>query len=462
MSGDTHLLGPLFYGAEVTQIFSSQSQLQTMVKFEVALAHALEAAGVAPAGTGDSCENGAEGFPTTEQAQIIAQGAALSGNLAIPFVKLLTDWVRARAGDAADFIHFGATSQDLLDTALVLRLRDFLNLAESQLRATCDALVRYTRQHRSTLLPGRTWLQQGPPITFGLKTAQWLSSMLRHLDRLAAIRDRLLMLQFGGAVGTLASLGADGPAVTQELAQRLSLEVPDTPWHSQRDSLAELGAVLGLICGSVGKMARDLSLMLQHEVAEISLVAAEGEGGSSTMPHKRNPVALAVVLAASVRAPALAAIMISAMVQEHERGLGGWHAEWETLPELCCLTSGALASMLSALSQLRIDAEAMQHNLSLLQGVTLAEAVSMRLSRAIGRPAAHRVLEAASRAALERNIDLLIVLQEDPVVAANLSASDLAQALDPAYYLGSTELFIDQVLTQATRHLPAERLHAAR
>jgi 3-carboxy-cis,cis-muconate cycloisomerase len=292
-------------------------------------------------------------------------------------------------------------------------------------------------------------------VTFGLKAAQWLSALLRHLDRLAAVGDRLCVLQFGGAVGTLGSLGEQGDNVTRELARRLDLTVPDTPWHSQRDTLAELATLLALIDGTLGKIARDLSLMLQNEVAEVEIVGAGGGGGSSTMPHKRNPVSLAVVLAAAVRAPGLASTMLSAMVQEHERGLGGWHAEWETLPDLCCLTSGSLAGMGSALTNLHIDAEAMRRNLELLQGVTLAESVSMRLSKHIGRPAAHRVLEAASRTALERKTGLLAVLREDAAVNGYLPMTELELALDPGCYLGSTNVFIDRVLARAARSLPA-------
>ena len=462
MSLPLNLLAPLFHGPEAEQIVSPDSQLAEMVRFEVALAYALESSGIAPAGTGDACARGGTGFPSQEHAAAIAQGAVQSGNLAIPFVKLLTDLVRIHSGDAADFVHFGATSQDLLDTALVLGLRKFITLTSEQIQDICMILIAHIHQYRATLLAGRTWLQQGPPTTFGLKAAQWLSAMLRHLDRLAAAHERVCVLQFGGAVGTLASLGTRGPAVTQALAQRLNLPTPDTPWHSQRDSLAELASVLALIDGTLGKIARDLSLMLQHEVAEVQIAAMEGVGGSSTMPHKRNPVSLAVVLAASVRAPGLASTMLTAMVQEHERGLGGWHAEWETLPELCLVTSGAVANMKCALQNLRVDAEAMRHNVDLLHGVTLAESASMQLSEAIGRPAAHRILETASRTALERKLDLLTVLRENSAVTEHLSPDALKQALNPASYLGSTDSFIDQVLARANESLPREVLDALR
>jgi 3-carboxy-cis,cis-muconate cycloisomerase len=462
MSGARNLLGPLLHGAEAERIFAPEQQLARMVAFELALAHAVESAGIAPAGTGESCARGAEGFPTPEQANAIAEGAVKSGNLAIPFVKLLTEAVRSNAGNAADFIHYGATSQDLLDTALVLGLRDFSDLAREKLERICAALVALTGQHRVTLMPGRTWLQQGPPVTFGLKTAQWLSAILRHLERLEAARDRCCVLQFGGAVGTLASLGHNGQAVTRELARQLALPVPEVPWHSQRDSLAEYATVLALIDGTLGKAARDLALMVQNEVAELQIEAGEGAGGSSTMPHKRNPVALAVALSAAGRAPGLAATMLSAMVQEHERGLGGWHAEWETLPELCLITGGSLEAMASTLEHLHVDAEAMRRNLDLLHGVALAEAVAMRLSEAIGRPAAHRLLEEASRGALERKINLLTALKEDETVTQTISHDELEKLLDPARYLGSTDIFIDQVLARAASALPKENVDAVR
>ena len=220
--------------------------------------------------------------------------------------------------------------------------------------------------------------------------------------------------------------------------------------------------MLALIDGTLGKIARDLSLMLQNEVGEIQIAVAEGVGGSSTMPHKRNPVSLAVIVAAAIRAPALASTMFSAMMQEHERGLGGWHAEWDTLPELCCLTSGALTNFLFAIEHLQIDAEAMRRNVDCLHGVTLAEAVSMRLSKAIGRPSAHQILEAASARALQRGIDLLAVLGDDPRVTQHVPLAELERVLDPGSYLGSTNLFIDRVLAQATQALRAEDIHDLR
>ena len=459
------LLDPLLYGAAIAQVFAAGEQVAQMVRFEVALAYALADAGVAPAGTGEACEAGAQHFGSAAQMEAMAEGAVASGNIAIPFVKLLTQHVREHAGaaPAADFIHYGATSQDVLDTALVLQLREAVRLAEKSLQRICLMLRRLAVGNRDTLLPGRTWMQQGPPVTFGLKAAQWLSATLRHTERLRTAALRACTLQFGGAVGTLASLGEAGPAVTRALAARLELPMPDLPWHTERDSLVELAGVLAMIDGTCGKIARDLALMLQNEVAEVAIVAGEGAGGSSTMPHKRNPVSLAVVLAAAVRAPGLAATMMSAMVQEHERGLGGWHAEWDTLPELVKITCGALSQLSFALEHLRVDRDAMQRNLESLHGVTLAESVAMRLAEFVGRPAAHRLLEDASRRALAAGLPLFIVLENDAAVTRHLSAEALAEALDPLRYLGSTHAYIDRVLAEAATLFPEEAAaHALR
>jgi 3-carboxy-cis,cis-muconate cycloisomerase len=258
-------------------------------------------------------------------------------------------------------------------------------------------LIVLTETHSETLLAGRTWLQQGPPILFGLKTAGWLFAILRHRERLAAVTKRALCVQFGGAVGTLASLGDRGGVVGEALANALHLPLPEIPWHSERDSIAEMATTLGLLTGTLGKIARDISLMMQSEIAEVQEPQVVGKGGSSTMPHKRNPVGSAVVLSASIRVPGLVATMLSAMVQEHERGVGGWHAEWETLPEICKLASGALKHTIAIVSGLEVDAARMRANLDALHGLALAESISILLSQHVGRPVAHHILEEASR-----------------------------------------------------------------
>jgi 3-carboxy-cis,cis-muconate cycloisomerase len=300
------------------------------------------------------------------------------------------------------------------------------------------------------LLAGRTWLQQGPPVTLGLKAAGALSAVRRHRLRLASLRGRVATLQFGGAVGTLASLGTQGLDVAQALADELQLTLPDMPWHAQRDRLAEVATTLGLLVGTLGKLARDVSLLMQTEVGEAFEPGAPGRGGSSTMPHKRNPVGSAVIIAASLRVPALVSIMLAAMVQEHERGLGGWHAEWETLPEICTLAAGALAQTIVIVEGLEIDPRRMATNLDLTRGLVLAEAVATALGAKLGRTKAHQLLEEASATAVRQGKSLRDVLAADARVSAELSVAELDRLLDPNHYTGQAERFVARVLAAAT------------
>jgi 3-carboxy-cis,cis-muconate cycloisomerase len=296
------------------------------------------------------------------------------------------------------------------------------------------------------VIPARTWLQQAVPTTFGLKAAGWLDAMTRHRTRLQELRGRVLVVQFGGAAGTLASLGQRGLDVAKALAEDLKLDLPNLPWHAHRDRLAEVATFLALLTGTLGKIARDLSLQMQTEIAEVSEPAGEGRGGSSTMPHKRNPVACAVVLSAATRAPALAATMLIAMSQEHERGLGGWHAEWETLPELFRLSAGALHRMLETIEGLQVDDSRMFQNLEITHGLIYAEAVTMVLGKQIGKAAAHQLMEAASRKAIEKKMHLREVLSADPEVSARLTATDLEKLFDPHNYTGMAAQFIDRAI----------------
>jgi 3-carboxy-cis,cis-muconate cycloisomerase len=283
-------------------------------------------------------------------------------------------------------------------------------------------------------------------VTLGLKAAGWRSAVERHRARLREARQRVLALQFGGATGTLAALGDRGLAVAAALGEELSLAVPDLPWHAHRDRVAEVATILGMLVGSLGKMARDISLLMQTEVGEAFEPAAPGRGGSSTMPHNRNPVGCAVVLAASMRVPALVSTMLGAMVAEHERGLGGWHAEWETLPEICLLAAGALAHSIQIVEGLEVDAARMRENLHATNGLILAEAVTIALGDALGRQTAHELVEAACRRAVEQGRHLRAVLGDDPRVMAHLTVADLERLLDPAGYLGVTGRLIDRAL----------------
>ena len=383
--------------------------------------------------------------------EALAKSAALAGNLAIPLVKELTTLVAQSDSAAAGVVHLGATSQDAIDTGLVLQLREAFDDTAEKLARVSAALQRLAIAHRESLLAGRTWLQQASPITLGLKFASWLDAVERHRERLVESRKRVEVLQFGGAVGTLAALGKDGPHVAQALAGELKLALPEIPWHAQRDRIAEVATTFGLLTGTLGKIARDISLMSQTEIGELAEPSAPGRGGSSTLPHKRNPVGCGVILAAAIRVPALVSTMLAAMVQEHERGLGGWHAEWETLPEICMLTAGALAHSIQILDGLQIHQAAMTENLNAAHGLMMAECVAMVLAKKIGRAAAHELVERASHQAIDTGKSFREVLLGDAEISKNFSAADIDRSLDPKQYTGAAREMIDRVLAASKK-----------
>ena len=444
------LLDPLFTTDKMREIFSDTNRLQRMLDFEAMLARALAGAEVAPRSSVASIE--AQCKSNLYSRDAIAGAAALAGNLAIPLVKELTALVAKSDEKAAGFVHFGATSQDVIDTGLVLQLREAFDDAEKELARLSSVLRQLAAEHKETLLAGRTWMQQASPITLGLKFAGWLDAIERHRERFAQTRKRVEVLQFGGAVGTLAGLGSTGLRVAEALARELKLTLPDIAWHAQRDRPVEVAAIYGLLAGTLGKIARDISLMSQTEIAELAEPFTPGRGGSSTLPHKRNPIGCSVVLAAAIRIPGLVSTMLSAMVQEHERGLGGWQAEWETLPEICMLTSGALSQMIQILEGLEIHQDAMARNLDATQGLLMAEAVAMALAKHIGKMPAHQVIERASHRALESRKLFREVLVNEQEISKYLSAREIDELLDPKNYTGSAQVMIDRVLDSAKKH----------
>ena len=438
------LFDPLFTTDAMRAVFSDRGRLQGMLDFEAALARAEARAGVIPAAAVAPIEAQcrADAFDVEE----LARGTAPAGNAAIPTVKALTALVARVDEDAARYVHWGATSQDAMDTGLVLQLRAALDLIEADLQRLSGVLAALARDHKRTVLAGRTWLQQATPVTFGLKAAGWLSAVERHRTRIRELRPRVLALQFGGAAGTLASLGEDGLRVATALAADLRLALPDVPWHAHRDRVAEVASALGLLVGTLGKIARDVSLLMQTEVAEAFEPAGAGKGGSSTMPHKRNPVSSAAILSAAIRVPGLVSVMLTAMVQEHERGFGDWHAEWETLPEICTLAAGALSHLTQLLAGIELDAARMAENLEATRGLILAEAVTMALGGRIGRLQAHHLVEAACKRAAVGKRHLREVLTEDAEVGRHLSAADLERLLDPRNYVGMAEHLVERAL----------------
>ena len=438
------LLAPMLSSAAMRAVCDDAAFLQHMLDVEAALARAEAAAGVIPnAATGpirDACRAGRYDIAA------LAQAATRAGNLAIPLVKALTAEVAKADAEAARYVHWGATSQDIIDTATMLTLRAGIDALLPALDRAIAGFAAQANRHRATLTVARTWLQHALPMPFGLKLAEYAAALHRARNRLKAARTSALALQFGGAAGTLAALGGDGLKVAEGLARELDLPLPDAPWHSHRDRIADVAAVLAILTGTCGKIARDVSLLMQTDVGEAFEPAGPGRGGSSTMPHKRNPVASAAALAAATMAPNLAATIFAAQVQEHERSAGPWHAEWPTLPTLMLVASGALAAVADLAEGLEVDATRMRQNLDATGGLVMAEAVTMALADRIGKSDAHRLVEDAARRAVADGRHLRDVLAADPRVTGHLDTDRLAALFDPAGYQGVAQALIDRLL----------------
>ena len=445
----SQLYARIFYQTEVTEIFSDRALLGYLIQVETALAKAQASVGVIPVAAADWIEHVATTALDQIDMEALAVASALAGNIAIPFVKQFTNLVKQADEDAARYVHWGATSQDILDTASILQSRAALSIIEAQLRACYVAALQQAQQYRAQVMIGRTWLQQALPITLGYKLARWAAAFKRDLDRIEAMKARVLTAQLGGAVGSLASLGDQGSIVVEAFAKSLGLSVPVCTWHAERDRVVEMASTLGMIVGNLGKMARDWSLMMQTEIAEIFEPTAPGRGGSSTMPHKRNPVAAAVVLAAANRIPALMSSIYQSMVQEHERGLGGWHAEWLAVPEIFQLCGGALASSLTVLEGMQVNPRQMLKNLECTHGLIMAEAVMMALAPKMGRLNAHHVVEAACKTALAEQRHLQDVVKQLSEVQQYFDAAQIEAIFKPESYLGNIQNQIDAVLQEA-------------
>jgi 3-carboxy-cis,cis-muconate cycloisomerase len=430
--------------AAMRAVCDDAATLQNMLDFEAALARAEAATGVIPSGAAGpiraACK--ADAFDFTD----LAEAATRSGNLAIPMVKALTANVAKADVEAARYVHWGATSQDVIDTAAMLTLRAGIDALLTDVDRAIAGFAKLARAHRNTAVVARTWLQHALPMPFGLKLAEYAAALHRSKLRLKRIRSETLALQFGGAAGTLAALGEKGMPVAEALARELNLPLPEAPWHTHRDRIAEAASVLAILSGSCGKIARDVSLMMQTDVGEAFEPSGAGRGGSSTMPHKRNPVAAASALGAATMAPNLAATIFAAQVQDHERSAGPWHAEWPTLPALLLVTSGALAATVDMAEGLEVDVERMRANLGTTDGLIMAEAVAFALAETIGKSEAHHLVEAASKTAVAERKHLRDVLTADPKVTAQLSARKIAELFEPMAYQGASQALIDRLL----------------
>jgi 3-carboxy-cis,cis-muconate cycloisomerase len=438
------LLAPMLSSAAMRAVCDDVAYLQHMLDFEAALARAEAATGVIPAsaagGIGGACK--AEAFDLAG----LAEAATRSGNLAIPLVKALTAEVARAEPEAARYVHWGATSQDVIDTAAMLTLRAAIDALESDTGRAVAGFAKLARAHRDTPMVARSWLQHALPMPFGLKLAEYAAALHRSRLRLQRLRREGLALQFGGAAGTLAALGDKGMLVAERLAQELKLPLPEAPWHTHRDRIAEAASVLAILTGTCGKIARDVTLLMQTDVAEAFEPSGEGRGGSSTMPHKRNPVAAATALAAATMAPNLAATIFAAQVQDHERSAGSWHAEWPTLPTFLLVTSGALAAIVDIAEGLEVDVARMRANLDATGGLIMAEAVTFALAEKIGKSDAHHLMEAATKKAVAGKKHLREVMAKDSRIAAQLSADQLTKLLEPMAYQGVSQALIDRLL----------------
>lgn len=435
--------------------FSDESVLRAMLDFEVALARVEARLGIIPNGADDAIAKAADvrGFDM----EALAQATLRAGTPGIPLVKALTERTRAISTDAAGFVHWGATSQDVADTALVLLLKQARPILESDFTKIDQALERLSQEHASTIMLGRTLMQAAPPLTFGFKAAGWLAALRRSRTHLETAFAKAFVLQFGGAVGTLAALGDEGIRVASALADELQISCPDAPWHTHRDRFATLMCALGVLTGTLGKIARDVSLLRQSEIAEVSETSTGGRGGSSTMPHKRNPIGCTVALAAANRMPGLVANFLSGMIQENERSVGGWQAEWYNVSSAVEATALAAASISEVAQSLTVNAPRMKENIVATRGTIFAERAMILLGRSMGRDVAHRLLEEATRNSSEQGKHLSDVLAEMPEVADHLHSSDLRNLEDPEHYLGMAEIFRQRLLNHERPTAKTER-----
>jgi 3-carboxy-cis,cis-muconate cycloisomerase len=443
------LLTTMLSSAAMRALLDDRARLQRMLDFEIALVRAQAALGVIPALATDKIAEAAR----AERYDLVqlATEAAAQADLAAPVVKALTAEVAKVDAETARYVHFGAANQDTIDTALVLELRAAIDLLLTDLNRAIEAFTALAGKHRRTAAVARTTLQHALPIPFGLKAAGYAAALARSRERLRRLRKEALVLQFGGAVGTLASLGEKGLQVSDRLGALLDLPVPEAPWHGHSDRLAEVASALAILTGSCGKIARDVTLLMQTEIAEAFEPAPKGDGAFSVMPHKRPPAAAATALAAASLAPNLLATIVAGQVQEHERALGGWQAQWHAFPALLLATSGALGAVADIAQGLEVDAERMRTNLEVTQGLMMAEAVANALATKLTREASEIIVAEASKKAIEEKRHLNTVLSEDPRVTQHMTPGELARLFELMNYQGVAQTFIERIVGALNR-----------
>ena len=442
---DSILFRDAFGTPAMREVFSDFNMISRYAEVEVALAKAEARCGVIPVEAADEIARRTD--VAALDFELLRQETDIVGYPILPLVHQMTK----QCGEAGRYVHWGATTQDIMDTAVVLQLRDGLAIVEADIVALRGILAGLSRRYRDTPMAGRTHLQQALPVTFGYKTAIYLAMFDRHAERLEQLKPRVLVGQFAGAAGTLASLGDKGLEVQKALCEQLGLGIPVATWHVARDGFAEAVNFLALVTGSLGKIALDIMIMASTEFAELYEPFVKGRGGSSTMPQKRNPISSELMLAASKAVRQHAGLMLDAMVQDLERATGPWHAEWMAIPESFVLTAGALHQAKFALGGLIVDENKMTENLDISRGLIVAEAVMMGLAPQMGRQQAHDIVYDACRLANEKGMTLADALSADPHVSARIDRATIERLTSPKNYLGLAPEMVDRVLASSTR-----------
>jgi 3-carboxy-cis,cis-muconate cycloisomerase len=438
---DSVIFRDMFGDPQVRQIWSDEYRTQCYLDCEAALARAQSGLGLIPQ------EAAAEITRVCKVENIdFARLEKETLNVGYPVLGVVHQIAHLCGGDAGNWCHWGATTQDITDSATILQIRASFDVIAKKLEEAIAATAKLARDHRDLPMAGRSNLQQAVPITFGFKMARLLAAFLRHRDRLSQIRPRIEVCEFGGACGTLASLGDQGLAVQEALARELGLAQPDIAWHTDRDRIAEAGCFLGLLTGTLAKFATDLKLMMQTEVGEASEPFVANRGSSSTMPQKRNPISCVYITACAASVRQSVAALLAAMDEDHERATGPWEIEWITLPGIFTLAAGALNQAISVLKGLEVHPDRMAANLGATHGLIVSEAVMMGLAPMLGRDEAHDLVYDLCRKALVQNRPLADLLAEQPAVTAHLSREQIKTLTDPANYLGLAGTMTDRVL----------------
>lgn len=442
---DSQLFRNMFATEKMRAVFSDKALIERYIETEVALAKAEASCGVIPATAAAEIADKAR-YEALDLAEMQHQ-TEIVGYPILPLVEQLS----TLCGQAGRYVHWGATTQDIMDTAVVLQIRAALNIVEADIHQVREVLTRLAKEHRDTPMAGRTHLQHALPITFGYKCAVWLSMFDRHAERLSELRPRVEVGQFAGAAGTLASLGNDGFSVQAAMMKELGLGVPQATWHVARDGFAEVLNFLGLVTGSLGKVALDIMMMMTSELGEAYEPFVKGRGASSTMPQKRNPISCEIIYAAAKGVRQHAGLMLDAMVQDFERSTGPWQAEWVAIPEAFMLSSAALEQAVYMLGGLEVKPDNMRKNLNMTRGLIVAEAVMMGLAPQLGRQTAHDVVYDACRVANTENISLLDALLANETVTSKLTLAELQALTEPANYTGLAPLMVDRALLASAK-----------